>query len=167
MKPADLSKIQRSPISQRKNLVKVKDFTKVPEPGTGFLHFLECLPLIKHRTNAATSLATVIKRILCARDNSRTVSWGLGPHVVKYGLTPLIVELMNYDVVQHVLTNGAGAIHDVEIAMIGETSEEMGGHISTGTFGMAHETGDFINSAAVEAMETKQGFGYIIGKKHS
>jgi len=164
MKAADLSKIKRIPISERKNLVKVTDFVSVPESGTGFLHFLQSLPLIKHRTNAATSLATIVERIKLAKDNCCPVSWALGPHVVKYGLTPLIVELMDQGVIQHILTNGAGAIHDVEIAMIGETSEEMGGHISDGTFGMAKETGDFINSAAMEAMEKNQGFGYSIGR---
>lgn len=164
MKPADFSKIKRVPLSGRTNLVKVSEFASVPETGTSIDKFLNSLPVIKHRTNAASSLVTVVDRILQAKSSGSPVSWALGPHVVKYGLTPLIIELMDQGLVSHILTNGAGAIHDVEIALIGETSEEMGGHISQGDFGMARETGEFINGAAEKAQKSDQGFGYTIGK---
>lgn len=165
MNPADLTQIKRVPIAQRTNLVKVKDFARVPDINAGLLELLDCLPKIKHRTNAAVSLITVVERIKRARQQKNPVSWALGPHVIKYGLTPLIVELMDLGIVQHILTNGAGAIHDVEIAMIGETSEEMGGHISQGDFGMAEETGSFINSAALHALDNNAGFGQTIGRQ--
>ncbi len=164
MKPADFSRIKRMSIKNRENLVKVKDFVKVPAPGTGFLEFLESLPIVGHRTNAATNLATIVERIAIAQSRHRPVIWALGPHVIKYGLTPLIVEMMELGIVQHILTNGAGAIHDTEIALIGETSEEMGGHIGSGDFGMARETGEFINNAAQKAMREETGFGESIGK---
>jgi len=165
MDPADLSKIRRKPITERKNLVHVRDFAAVPDPDGGFVEFLDSFPKIKHRTNAATSLAIVIDRIITAKQRSRPISWALGPHVIKYGLTPLIAALMDRGIVRHVLTNGAGIIHDVEIAMIGETSEEMGGHISTGEFGMAQETGRFINDAAEQAMKSGSGFGETVGRR--
>ncbi|HPQ39060.1 MAG TPA: hypothetical protein PLV45_01690 [bacterium] len=165
MKPADFSEIRRLPIAGRSNLVRTGEFATVPRPGSGFLEFLDCFPKIKHRTNAAASLAVVIDRIAEAVERECPVTWALGPHVIKYGLTPLIVELMEMGVIRHVLTNGAGAIHDVEIAMIGETSEEMGGHISTGEFGMAEETGRFINGCARHAAENGRGFGETIGRK--
>ncbi|MBN1297974.1 hypothetical protein JXA80_14445 [bacterium] len=165
MEPSDFSQIKRQPIARRTNLVQVSEFARIPPAGSGFREFLDIFPQIKHRTNAATSLATVIERILAARLKGHSITWALGPHVVKYGLTPLIIELMNHGIINHVLTNGAGAIHDVEIAMIGETSEEMGGHISTGEFGMAEETGLFINGCARTAMETNQGFGEILGRR--
>lgn len=165
MKPADLSNIRRLPIARRTNLVKTTDFATVPPAGSGFLEFLDSFPSIKHRTNAATSLAVIIDRIVRAVEKDRPVSWALGPHVIKYGLTPLIVRLMDLGLVRHILTNGAGIIHDVEIAMIGETSEEMGGHISTGEFGMAEETGRFINECTVMAAENRRGLGETIGRR--
>ncbi|MBN1878982.1 hypothetical protein JW823_02635 [bacterium] len=165
MKPADFSKIKRNSIHQRENLVKVSDFVKVPAAGSGFLEFLNSLPIIEHRTNAASNLATIVDRVVKARNIDRPVTWALGPHIVKYGLSPLIIALMDLGIVQHILTNGAGAIHDTEIALIGETSEEMGGHISRGDFGMARETGEFINSAAMSAVQQQTGFGDAIGRR--
>jgi len=109
-------------------------------------------------------LGIVIDRIIKAKEISKPISWALGPHVIKYGLTPLIIDLMDKGLVQHILTNGAGAIHDTEIALIGETSEEMGGHIGSGEFGMAEETGSFINAAALHAMQAEIGFGESIGR---
>ncbi len=163
--PADFSKIHRNTIHERENLVKSADFAKVPSLDGGFIDFLASLPVIKHRTNAAVSLVTIIDRIAEARERRKPITWALGPHIVKYGLSPLIIALMDRGVVQCILTNGAGAIHDTEIAMIGETSEEMGGHISKGDFGMARETGEFINSAASEAARTGRGFGEVLGDK--
>lgn len=162
---ADMSQVRRISISDRTNLVKVSDFARVPDPGSGFMGFLESLPSVKHRTNAAAILKTVIERISLYRSQNNPITWALGPHIIKYGLTPYIVHLMERKVIDCVLMNGAGAIHDVEIAMIGETSEEMGGHISTGVFGMAKETGEFIHSAAKDAALTGSGLGCALGKK--
>jgi hypothetical protein len=164
-KPADMSKIRRVSISKRTNLVSVRKFAKALAPGGGFLDFLDSLPMIEHRTNAAVSLRLLIDRICMAREKSRPVSWAIGPHIIKYGLSPLIIQLMKEGLVQCLLFNGAGAIHDTEIAMIGETSEEMGGHISAGDFGMAEETGVFINGAAQTAGELNIGFGEALGQR--
>jgi hypothetical protein len=164
IKPADMSKIRRNSIKNRENLVKASEFCKVAL-GSGIREFMESLPSIKHRTNAATSLVTVIERIQAARTAKALVTWAIGPHVIKYGLSPLIIDLMDRGAVQCILFNGATAIHDVEIALAGETSEEMGGHISTGEFGMGEETGDFINQAAVQAARAGAGFGLALGEK--
>lgn len=161
--PADFSHIKRNSIKDRQNLVKVSDFCAVPAPESGFCEFLDSLPRISHRTNAADSLRLLVNRIVTARNTGKVVSWGLGPHVVKYGLSRLIIEMMECGYIQHILTNGAGAIHDAEIAMIGETSEEMGGHISRGDFGMAQETGQLINEAARRAWKECRGFGETLG----
>ncbi|MBN1551595.1 hypothetical protein JW979_09005, partial [bacterium] len=163
--PADLSQIKRISIRDRMNLVKVTDFAKVPDKNSGFMTFLESLPTIKHRTNAAESLSVLVHRIIDSKDSGKPVTWALGPHIIKYGLSPLIIEMMDQGVVQCILTNGAGAIHDTEIALIGETSEEMAGHISQGTFGMAEETGAFINQAVFDASNQSLGFGQALGKK--
>ncbi len=163
--PADFSKIRRIPISQRTNLVHVDKFAKVPPPGSGFDALLQSLPRIEHRTNAADSLRILRDRILSAGEHNRPVTWAVGPHLIKYGLSPLLIELMDLGVVQCLLFNGAGAIHDTEIAMIGETSEEMSGHIAKGDFGMAEETGMFLNTAAKIARDTQIGYGRAIGEK--
>ncbi len=165
IKPADFGDVRRVPISERSNLVRVAEFTQPPDGDYSFRAFLDSLSSIKHRTNAATSLNTLVTTMMQARDSGQPITWALGPHIIKYGLTPLIVHLMDAGLIQCILTNGAGAIHDVEIALIGETSEEMGGHISRGDFGMARETGEFINGAALEAYETGKGFGEALGDK--
>lgn len=162
--PSDLTHIRRISIKQRDNLVNVKNFAKVPSPKSGLLDFLHSLPTIQHRTNAALSLMKIIERMITARNNHLPISWAIGPHVIKYGLSPLIIDLMDRGFIQCILFNGAGAIHDTEIALIGETSEEMGGHISTGDFGMAEETGVFINKAAKEAARSNEGFGRTLGR---
>ncbi len=162
---ADLSTIKRVSIHDRENLVKVSEFCAVPPSGTGFLDFLASFPRIGHRTNAAQSLRILVERIIAARSGEQVISWAIGPHVIKYGLSKLIIEMMDCGFISHILMNGAGAIHDVEIAMIGETSEEMGGHISSGDFGMARETGEFIHSAAAIARDRQSGFGDMIGQR--
>ena len=163
--PSDLNDIKRLPLSNRQNLVNVNDFFIVPEKGSGFNEFLSGFPKVGHRTNAANNLETLVDRIILSSKTNRPVTWALGPHVIKYGLSPMIIQLMDAGLIQCISTNGAGAIHDTEIAMIGETSEEMGGHISKGDFGMAIETGDFINESAKIAWNNQHGFGETLGSR--
>ena len=163
-KAVDLSKIKTISIKDRENLVSIHDFADIPSEGDDFIAFLSKLPKTKHRTNAGDSLRDLVKKIYYAKDKNKPVLWALGPHVIKYGLSSLIIELMKRGFISAILTTGAGAIHDTEIALIGETSEEMSGQIVTGKFGMAYETGEIINTAAKEAYKNNEGFGYSLGK---
>ncbi len=161
----DVSKIKTYSIKERENLVKIKDFARVCQKGGSLADFLDSLPTVGKRTNAAQNMINLIERINKAKAKKRAIIWGIGPHVIKYGLSPLIIDLMEKGLITGVALNGAGAIHDTEIALIGETSEEMGGRIQTGQFGMAHETGELINGAARDAYTDNTGFGYAIGRR--
>lgn len=161
---ADLTKIKTVEIAQRTNLVHVDEFATVPKPAAGFSKFLETLPRVGHRTNAAQSFRQVVAGILEAVARQKPITWALGPHVVKYGLSPLFIELMDRGAVSAVLFNGASAIHDAEIALIGQTSEEMAGEIQTGRFGMAKETGEILNGAAKLAYDRNIGYGQALGQ---
>jgi len=126
---------------------------------------IEALPVTRHRTNAAGSLSEVVVRIRNARTLGCGITWACGPHVVKYGLSLLMIDLMERGLVTALATNGAGAIHDAEIALFGVTSEEMTGEIQSGRFGMARETGEFLNAAADEARSEALGFGEVLGRR--
>lgn len=172
-KPLDFSKVKTIDLRERENLVKVSQFAKPFDvekirsrgDSSSLLDFLDALPAIGKRTNAAAQLKSLVYAIDRASINGKPISWGLGPHIIKYGLSPLVIQLMDLGFVSAIAMNGAGAIHDTEIAMIGETSEEMTGEIETGRFGMARQTGEFINSAAAEAASKGIGFGEALGRK--
>lgn len=160
----DLSKVKLYPLKERKNLVKISDFALPVGKGSSFKDFLNSLSRIKDRTDAGSNLRDLIFKIWEAKKLRKPIIWGLGPHVIKYGLSLLIINLMDNGFVTAIATNGAGAIHDTEIALIGETSEEMTGKIDNGTFGMAKETGEFINNAVKRAYNENLGLGESIGK---
>jgi len=161
----DLSRVATIPIAERANLVTLKDFASPMTQPEGMGAWLNGLPLTEHRTNAAGSLRMVVQQLVSARAQGRAMVWALGPHVVKYGLSLLIIDLMERGLISAIATNGAGAIHDAEIALFGETSEEMTGEIQTGRFGMARETGDFLNGAAACAHREGLGFGEALGHR--
>ncbi len=159
----DLTKIKTNSIRERKSLVSIKDFAKLPK-GSSFSSFLECLSSVGQRTNAGSDFLNIIEAIKKAKANNKAIIWALGPHVVKYGLSPLIIDLMKRGYISAIAFNGAGAIHDCEIGLFGETSEEMTGRIHSGDFGMAKETGDFLNNAAKFAAREGKGYGATIGE---
>jgi len=162
---ADLSKVRTVPLRSRPNLVGIKDFAKAVEKGSSFGAFMDSFCAIEHRVDAASNLRNLVASIGKAKRKRKPIVWGLGPHLIKYGLSPLIIHLMKKGYVSAIAMNGACAIHDAEIALIGETSEEMAGEIETGRFGMAAETGEFINAAARTAYEQGLGFGESLGGK--
>lgn len=161
----DLARVTTRPISTRRNLVSIHDFATPFDPGSAPRAFFQGLPETRHRTNAAESLADVVETIVVARGKGRGITWCCGPHLVKYGLSLHLIDLMERGFVSAIATTGAGAIHDAEIALFGATSEEMTGEIGTGRFGMARETGEFINRTAIEARDRRIGFGEALGSK--
>ncbi len=158
----DRSRVVTLPFGERTNLVSVTDFAAPPASGAP-PRFLDILPATRHRTNAAANLVEVVHGIRAARARGKSITWACGPHLVKYGLSRHLVALMQAGLVTHVATNGAGAIHDAEIALFGATSEEMSGRIHTGAFGMARETGHFLNDAARQARDRGAGYGETLG----
>ena len=139
----------------------MRDFAKKPLPKASFASFFSCLPNILK----AGDLRKVVDAIVKARKTKRAVIYMGGAHVIKCGLNPILIELIRRKVITCVCLNGAGVIHDFEIALLGKTSEDVGEGLKNGKFGMGRETADFINDALREGVIRGLGFGESVGKK--
>jgi hypothetical protein len=130
------------------------------EPGLGFAEWLDRLPDIL----AAADLRFAARTIAETRLAGRAVALGMGAHAIKVGLTPLLVDLMERGVLTSLALNGAGIIHDFELAAAGKTSEDVGPGLDRGTFGMARETGATLNRVILKAARDGLGLGEAIGR---
>lgn len=156
----DLSKLKTYPIAKRKSKVRHQDFARLPSKGASFSDFYDSLPHIL----AVTGFKGVVDAIIAARKKKKPVVAMMGSHVIKCGLNPVIIELINKDIITAVALNGSGAIHDFEIALIGRTSECVEDALEDGSFGMAKETALYLNGAIGEAVEREIGAGRAIGQ---
>ncbi len=157
--PLDLSRVRTYSLADRKSQVTVAEFARPHARGDGVGAFLDRLP----RVLAADTLRKVAADILRARDRGRPIIWGLGAHVLKVGLSPVLIDLMDRGLVTAVALNGAGIVHDFELAVAGHTSEDVAAGIGGGEFGMARETGEEINRAIVEGDAAGLGLGAALG----
>ena len=157
LKPIDLTKIKTYPIKKRKNLVNIGQFGK-PIELKSFNKFIDSLPKVL----AADGLRNVISNIVKAHNKNRQVVLAIGAHVIKCGLSPIVIDLMKRGIVTAVAMNGSGAIHDYEMSLIGETSEDVSHSLKDGTFGMAKETAEAIQAAA---SVPESGLGRALGNK--
>ena len=149
------------PLADRKNLVRKEEFAKVLPPVDGFLAWFEALPDIY----GSKALKHVVDRVVTARQQGREVGVSLGAHVLKVGLSPLLIDLMRRGLITHVATNGASAIHDWETAWQGATSEDVAANLPDGSFGFWRETFAALNGAAVRAERHGEGLGEAIGRQ--
>jgi hypothetical protein len=163
IKRVDLSKIKTIRLEKRKCKVAVKDFARTAKKRASFNDFYDSLPNIL----AASDLKAVSDAIVAAARKKRMVIVMMGAHVIKCGLSPLVIDLMRRGVVRAVALNGAGIIHDTEVAMIGRTSEDVGEGITDGSFGMAEETASFINGAINHGFRNGVGIGEALGNRIS
>jgi hypothetical protein len=157
--PASPERLKIRPISERRNLVGLADFAAVPDPLPGFRKWFESLPDIL----GGRSLKALVRAIVDARAAGRHVGVALGAHVLKVGLSPLLIDLMRRGCITHVATNGAGAIHDYETALIGATSEDVAANLKDGSFGFWRETFAGLNGAAKRAAARGEGYGKALG----
>ena len=162
-KQAKLSGVRLISIKKRRSKVAIRNFAKVLDPRTARLgEFIDSFPHIL----AADELRDLVGDIVRSRRKRKPVILMMGAHVVKVGMSPLIIDLVQRGIVTHVAMNSAAAIHDVETAMWGQTSEDVASALLDGTFGMSKETGDFINKALVKAAaESSDGYGEALAKK--
>ncbi|MEX0602231.1 MAG: hypothetical protein WD295_02750 [Bacteroidota bacterium] len=162
-KHLDLAKIKTISIRTRKSKVTPRDFATLLNPRTArFTDFVDSLP----RILAASELRDLVEDIVRSRRRKKPVVLMMGAHVVKVGLSPVIVDLVKSGIVTHVAMNSAAAIHDVETAMWGQTSEDVAVNILDGRFGMSRETGEFINRALTRAyLESSDGYGEALARK--
>ena len=158
-KPIDLSRVKTYPLSERKSRVSSSDFAKTWQKGSFFKEFLDSLPDVL----AGSHIKTVISSIAAAFKNKKTIVFAMGAHVIKVGLNTVVVDLMERGIITAVAMNGAGIIHDSELAMAGQTSEDVAASIGNGSFGMAHEINSFLSDAIYKAGQKSSGLGETIG----
>lgn len=159
--PIDLSKVKTYPIKDRKNKVKIEDFARICTPDTTFKYFMDSLPQIL----AGNDFRNIVKSIVNAHQKNKPVIFAMGGHVIKCGLGPIIIDLMKRGILTGIAMNGSGGIHDFEIALIGESSEDVAHSIEDGSFGMAEETGRLVNEAIKEGVTHDRGMGEALGRK--
>lgn len=155
----DLSSVNTYPLASRASKSNAADFATPYRKGSGVAAWVESLPGIL----AAGDFKAVVAALRTARSEGRGVLWGLGAHVVKTGLAPVIIDLMDRGYVSALATNGAGVIHDFELALSGSTSEDVDEALGPGRFGMAEETGRQLNGAINEGVARGLGIGQSVG----
>jgi hypothetical protein len=157
----NLNLVRTIPLGARSNKVNLDWFARPPQPGQSVAAFVRGLPAIL----AGNDFRQVVDAIVAARRNGRPVILGMGAHVIKCGLNPVLIELLRRRIVTAIALNGAGAIHDFELALIGETSEDVAAGLQHGTFGMVRETGELMNEAVNRVLEhPEQGMGALLGE---
>lgn len=156
----DLSGVKTYPLRSRASKVTLAQFATPYKKGSGVDGLLKTLPSLL----ASSDFKAVVQAILTAQRDGRAIIWGLGAHVLKTGLSPVLVDLMERGFVSAVATNGAGLIHDFEIALSGATSEDVDATLGTGTFGMAEETGTQLNQAIIDGVAAGLGLGQSVGR---
>jgi len=160
VKPLDFAAIHTYPLATRVSKVSVKDFGRPHRKGARLSHFVEGLPSIL----GADQLRAVAESIVAGREKRRPLIWGMGAHVLKVGLAPVIIDLMERGFITALALNGAGIVHDFETAVAGQTSEEVDAVLGRGEFGMARETGEEINRAVAQGDRDGLGLGASIGR---
>jgi hypothetical protein len=156
----DFSGLKTYSIHDRNSLVSRKDFARPWQKGKDFKTFLDTLPSIL----AGNDIRAVIQAVADAARGQHPVCFAMGGHVIKTGMTPIIIDLMEKQVITLVAMNGSGIIHDLEVALAGRTSEDVAGSLGDGSFGMARETADCLNQAIARAEEKHMGLGRAVGE---
>jgi hypothetical protein len=156
----DLSGVRTYPLASRDSKARMADFARPYPRGGGLPAWLESLPGIL----AAADFRAVVERLVAAKRSEGGIIWGFGAHVLKTGLSPVLVDLMRRGFVSALATNGAGLIHDFEIALSGSTSEDVDEALGPGRFGMAEETGAGLNAAITAGVRDGLGLGQSVGR---
>lgn len=159
--PINLNKINTYDLASRPSKVTVKDFAKPIEEGDSLQSFLEKLPNIL----AVRSIREIAGTVKKAKKLDKPVIWGIGGHVVKTGLAPILIDLMERGFVTAIASNGSVLVHDTEIALVGFTSEDVDATLGEGDFGAAKETGEILNSAAKNGQLDYIGLGEAMGRE--
>jgi hypothetical protein len=159
-KPLEFAGLRTVSLQERGGKVKREDFATVYRQGSGIAGWLDSLPQIL----AGDSFRAVVDSITAARAKKRAIVWGLGGHVIKCGLAPLLIDLMDRGYATAFALNGSSSIHDFEIAIAGQTSEDVEAVLPDGRFGAAEETGRDMNRAIIEGNGAGLGMGEALGK---
>src|SRR5437660_1629108 len=160
IQPLSLGAVRTYPLASRKSKVSVRDFAKPSGTNSSLTTFLDSLPDIL----TGEDLRNLLSAIHIARKQRKAILWGIGGHVIKVGLGPVLIDLMKRGFVSGIAMNGAALIHDFEIALAGNTSEDVEAGIGEGQFGMAEETGKYLNEISKLAHRIRIGYGEAAGQ---
>jgi hypothetical protein len=160
LRPISLDEVTTYPLASRPSKVALDDFAKPVSEESSLQDFLSSLPNIL----AVQNLRSVAAAIRRARELKKPIIWGIGGHVIKTGLAPIIIDLMTRGYVTAIAGNGSVLVHDAEIAMVGSTSEDVDATLGEGAFGGADETGKLLNGAASDGARDGLGLGEAMGR---
>ncbi|NNG06388.1 MAG: hypothetical protein HKM90_01535 [Desulfobacteraceae bacterium] len=158
-KPIPLDGVKSYPLKERPSKVGVDDFGDPWKSGGNLRHWIQSLPKIL----AGNDFRKVVNNTVHAAQSGKMIILAMGAHPIKVGLNPVILNLMERGIIGGLAMNGAGIVHDAELAMVGHTSEDVAAQIGDGRFGMAEETGKFLNEAIIEGANRGDGLGKAIG----
>jgi hypothetical protein len=156
----DLSGIRTYPLASRSSKARIEDFGRPVAPHASFRAWFDSLPSIL----GARDIRRVADAIVEAKRRKSGIVWGLGAHVIKTGVSPVLIDLMQRGYVSALAMNGAGIIHDFEVALSGATSEDVDDALGPGRFGMAEETGRMLNEAIRRGADQKLGLGQSVAR---
>ncbi|MBI3609155.1 MAG: hypothetical protein HY204_00425 [Nitrospirae bacterium] len=156
----DFSGIRTYPLKDRKSKVSINEFGRPYQGPDRITPFIDSLPAIL----AAKDFKAVIQAVVTAHKRKRPVIVGMGAHLTKVGLNPILIHLMERGVISALAVNGAVIIHDFELAMAGKTSEDVDEQLGSGAFGMAEETGRCLNEAIIKGVGQGMGIGESVGR---
>jgi hypothetical protein len=159
--PLDFAGLHTVGLGERGGKIRTADFACAYAKGSGMGAWLDSLP----RILAGADLHKIADAIVTARARKRAIIWGLGGHVIKCGLAPVLIDLMRRGYATVFALNGAAAIHDFEIALAGHTSEDVEAALPDGRFGSAEETGREMNDAIAEGVRDGLGIGEALGRR--
>ena len=154
----DLSGVKTYPLKSRTSKVSVDDFSRPVGPDSSVGALLDSLPDVL----AGAAFKAIVRAIRDAKRTEGGIVWGMGAHVIKTGLGPVLIDLMERGFVSAIATNGATIIHDFEIALVGATSEDVDDALGAGRFGMAEETGRLLNTAINDGVASGLGIGQAV-----
>jgi deoxyhypusine synthase len=161
LRPIDPASARTQKLETLSRIVERKQLATPVKAGQSMRRFLDSLPEVL----AARDLRELARSIAHARRGGRTFLLMMGAHPLKVGLGPIICDLIRDGVLSAIATNGAAIIHDFELAAAGRTSEDVRAGLADGSFGMAEETGTFLNDAAKTAAREGRGLGEVVGRE--
>ena len=156
----DFKAVTATDLEARPSKVQAADFARPLRPGLTLAEFAAALP----RLLAASDLREAAARLAAAHRAGRPIILGLGGHVVKVGLGPIIIDLMERGFINGLAANGSVMVHDAEAALAGATSEDVAATLGDGRFGVTAQTGELINRAARAAADDGRGLGRALGR---
>jgi len=157
----DRDRVRTVSTRRRHSKVKLADEATPHRAGASFSDFLDSLPAVLGAADLRATIAATAK----AHARDRTILWGFGAHLIKVGLAPLVVDLLERGLASGLFMNGAGCVHDLELALMGRTSEDVAASLEDGSFGMGRETAEKLNHAIARGAEQGLGMGEAIGRE--